>query len=67
MSLAELRPIFKGTMIGKWGYRKNGGESRIAEGNMDLIACGRPLTNNPNLPEQFRKSRPFHPATGMSL
>ena len=67
MSLAEFRPIFKGTIIGNCGYTKEGAEARIAEGSADLIAFGRPFITNPDLVERFSHGWPLNPAEDMSL
>jgi len=67
MNLAEFRPIFKGTIIGNCGYSKETAEARIAEGNADLIAFGRPFITNPDLVQRFRHGWPLNPAEDMSL
>jgi N-ethylmaleimide reductase len=67
MTLVEFRPIFKGIIIGNCGYTKEAAEERIAEGNADLIAFGRPFITNPDLPERFRNNWPVNPAEDMSL
>ncbi len=67
MKLAEFRPIFKGIIIGNCGYAKETAEGRIAEGNADLIAFGRPFITNPDLPERFRHDWPLRPSDDMSL
>ncbi len=67
MTLAEFRPIFRGTIIGNCGYTKETADARIAEGTADLIAFGRPFITNPDLPERFRNNRPLVPAEDMSL
>ncbi|MBW2519884.1 MAG: alkene reductase [Deltaproteobacteria bacterium] len=67
MSLEEFRPIFKGAIIGNCGYTKEMAEERIAEGNADVIAIGRPFITNPDLPERYRNNWPLNPAEDMSL
>jgi N-ethylmaleimide reductase len=67
MILAEFRPVFKGTIIGNCGYTKETAEERIAEGNADMIAFGRPYITNPDLPERFKHNWPLNPAEDMSL
>lgn len=67
MSLAEFRPVFKGTIIGNCGYTQEAAETRIAEGNADLIAFGRPFITNPDLVERFAHGWPLNPAEDMSL
>jgi N-ethylmaleimide reductase len=67
MTLEEFRPIFKGAIIGNCGYTKEMAEKRIAEGNADMIAIGRPFITNPDLPERYRNNWPLNPAEDMSL
>lgn len=67
MTLAEFRLIFKGVIIGNCGYTKESAEERIAEGNADIIAIGRPFITNPDLPERYRNNWPLNPAEDMSL
>ena len=66
MTLADFRPIFDGIIIGNCGYTKETAEERIAEGNADIIAFGRPFITNPDLPERFRNNSPLNPAEDMS-
>jgi len=54
MTLSEFKPVYKGIIMGNCGYTKEVAETRIAEGNADLIAFGRPFITNPDLPERFR-------------
>ncbi len=67
MTLAEFRPLFQGIIIGNCGYTKETAEERIAAGNADMIAFGRPFITNPDLPERFRNNWPLNPAEDMSL
>ena len=67
MTLAEFRPVYHGTILGNCGYTREAAEARIAEGNADLIAFGRPFITNPDLPERFRNAWPLNPAEDMSL
>lgn len=67
MILAEFRPVFKGTIIGNCGYTKETAEERIAEGNADIIAFGRPYITNPDLPERFKHNLLLDPFEDMSL
>jgi N-ethylmaleimide reductase len=67
MTLTEFRPIYQGIIIGNCGYTKEAAEERIAEGNADLIAFGRPFITNPDLPERFKNNWPLNPAEDMSL
>ncbi|MEO0652711.1 MAG: alkene reductase [Planctomycetota bacterium] len=54
LTLAEFRPLFGGTLMGNCGYTRDSANERIAEGNADLIAFGRPFIANPDLVERFR-------------
>ena len=67
MTLAEFRPVYKGTIMGNCGYTKDAAEERIAAGDADLIAFGRPYITNPDLPERFQNDWPLTPAEDMSL
>jgi N-ethylmaleimide reductase len=67
MTLSEFRPIFQGIIVGNCGYTKETAEERIAEGNADIIAFGRPFITNPDLPERFKNNWPINPAEDMSL
>ena len=67
MTLAEFRPIFKGTIIGNCGYTRESAEKRLKAGEADLIAFGRPYITNPDLAERFRNGWPLNPADDMSL
>jgi N-ethylmaleimide reductase len=67
MTLAEFRPLFKGAIIGNCGYTRETAEERLAEGNADLIAIGRPYITNPDLVERFRNNWPLNPAEDMTL
>ncbi len=67
MTLAEFRPLFQGVIIGNCGYTKETAEERLAEGNADIIAIGRPFITNPDLPERYRNNWPLNPADDMSL
>ena len=67
MSLREFRTVFQGMIIGNCGYTKESAQERIAEGNADIIAIGRPFITNPDLPERFRNNWPLNPSEDMSL
>jgi N-ethylmaleimide reductase len=67
MTLAEFRSVFQGTIIANCGYTKELAEEKIAAGNADIIAFGRPYITNPDLPERFKNEWPLNPAEDMSL
>ncbi len=59
MTLKEFRAVFPGTIIGNVGYTQATAEDRIASGDADLIAFGRPYITNPDLVERFRHGWPL--------
>lgn len=67
MTLAEFRSLYQGIIISNCGYTKEAAEEKIAEGNTDLVAFGRPFITNPDLPERFKNNWPLNPAEDMSL
>lgn len=67
MTLAEFRPVFRGTIIGNCGYTQESAERRLRDGDADLVAFGRPFITNPDLPDRFRNGWPLNPAEDMSL
>ncbi len=62
MTLKEFRAVFPGAIIGNVGYTKELAEERIASGDADLIAFGRPFITNPDLVERFEKNLPLAPS-----
>ena len=67
MTLSEFRPTYQGILMGNCGYTKEKAEERIAEGDADLIAFGRPFITNPDLVERFKNNWSLNPAEDMSL
>ncbi|MBT7085664.1 MAG: alkene reductase [Desulfobacterales bacterium] len=67
MTLAEFKTIYNGVIVGNCGYTKEAAEERIAEGNADLIAFGRPFITNPDLAERFMNNLPLNPYDDMSF
>ena len=59
MTLEEFRAVFPGTIIGNVGYTQSTAEDRIASGDADLIAFGRPFITNPDLVARFRHGWPL--------
>jgi N-ethylmaleimide reductase len=53
MTLREFRAVFDGPLMGNCGYTQESAEERIASGDADLIAFGRPYISNPDLVERF--------------
>jgi len=66
ITLAEVRPLFSGALIGNEGYTQQSAEAMIAAGNADLIAFGRPFIANPDLVERFANGWPLAPEADMA-
>lgn len=67
MTLAEFKPFYRGVIMGNCGYSREDAEERIAAGNADLAAFGRPFITNPDLPVRMKNNWPLNPAEDMSL
>jgi 2,4-dienoyl-CoA reductase-like NADH-dependent reductase (Old Yellow Enzyme family) len=65
VTLAEVRPLFSGTLIGNCGYTQETAEQAIAARHADMIAFGRPYIANPDLVERFRHGWPLAPEADM--
>jgi len=48
VTLADVRKLFTGPVIGNCGYNAETAEEAIASGGADLIAIGRPMITNPD-------------------
>ncbi len=59
MTLSEFRAVYKGIIMGNCGYTKESAEERIAKGEADLAAFGRPFISNPDLPLRFLNNWPL--------
>ncbi|MFS1703165.1 alkene reductase [Alteromonas sp. AMM-1] len=66
MTLAEFRSVYNGLLIGNCGYDQATAEQRIADGDADMIAFGRPWITNPDLPARFEHDYPLAPSDDMS-
>lgn len=66
MTLADIRKVFRGPLIGNCGYTKESANEAIAAGNADLIAFGRPFISNPDLVERFEHGYPLAEPAAMS-
>lgn len=66
MTLAELRRVFRGSLIGNCGYSQGSAEEAIGQGHADLIAFGRPFISNPDLVERFANDWPLNPEADMA-
>ena len=67
MTLAEIRKIYQGTLIGNTGYDQESAAQRIAAGDADLIAIGRPFISNPDLVDRFKHNWPLNDDADMSV
>jgi len=67
MTLSEFRKVYKGVIMGNCGYTKEAAEERIANGDVELAAFGRPYITNPDLPERFKNDWPLNPSEDMSF
>ncbi|WP_347986094.1 alkene reductase [Methylomonas sp. AM2-LC] len=54
ITLAELKKVYPGCIIGNCGYTKELAEQRLQDGDADLIAFGRPFISNPDLVVRFQ-------------
>jgi N-ethylmaleimide reductase len=67
MTLSEFRKVYKGVIMANCGYSRQSSEKRIANGDADLVAFGRPYITNPDLPERLKNGWSLNPSEDMSL
>lgn len=67
MTLPEFREHYKGPIIGNCGYSQSDAEERLAAGQLDIAAFGRPFISNPDLVERLKNGWPLAPFDDMSL
>jgi N-ethylmaleimide reductase len=67
MTLAEIRKVYNGTLMGNCGYGRADAENAIASGNGDLIAFGRSIISNPDLVARFAHNWELNPAPDPSI
>jgi len=60
VAAAQLRSLFKGTIIAAGGFEKDTAEAIIARGDADLVAFGRHFLANPDLVERYRNNWPLN-------
>lgn len=65
MTLAEIRTVFNGPLIGNCGYSQETAEAAIKGQHADLISFGRPIISNPDLVERFANRWPLNPIADM--
>ena len=61
MTLADVRGVFHGPLMGNCGYSQETAEAAIAAGHADLIAFGRPYITDPDLVARFASGWPLAP------
>ncbi len=61
MTLADIRAVFSGPLMGNCGYTQASAEEAIASGHADLIAFGRPFISNPDLVDRFANNWELNP------
>lgn len=66
MTLADVRAVFGGPLIGNCGYDGETANAAIESGAADLIAIGRPMIANPDYVERLRNGWPLAPLADMS-
>lgn len=66
LTLAELREVFDGPIMGNCGYDGETADAAIESGAADMIAIGRPLLSNPDYVERLRNGWPLAPLSDMS-
>lgn len=67
MTLSEFREVYNGVIVGNCGYTKEDADRRLADGEADLAAFGRPWISNPDLVERFKNNWPLTPSDDMTL
>ena len=58
--LAIVRPIYQGMLIGNGGIDPLGGEALLRDGQLDMVAFGRPFLANPDLPARIGRGGPYN-------
>lgn len=66
MTLAEFRAHYDGIIVGNCGYTQEEGEKRLASGDADIVAFGRPFISNPDLVERLQNGWPLAPFDDMT-
>ena len=67
MTIAEIRKLYNGTLMGNCGYSRQDAEATIASNNADLIAFGRPYISTPDLVARFTNNWELNPDAEMSV
>jgi N-ethylmaleimide reductase len=58
---AQLRRIFKGTIIAAGGFEPGSAEAIVEKGDADLVTFGRYFVSNPDLPKRIELGLPLTP------
>lgn len=56
---SQFRKAFRGTLMAAGGFNRTTAEAALADGELDLIAFGRPFIANPDLVERMRHDWPL--------
>jgi len=67
MTLAELRTVFAGPLIGNCGYTRETAEEALRNHHADLISFGRPYISNPDILERFAHGWPLSPLADLAV
>ena len=67
MTIAEIRSIYDGILMGNCGYDREQAESAIVNGHADIIAFGRPYISTPDLVEHFANNWELNPEADVSI
>ncbi|PZM15474.1 alkene reductase [Rhizobium tubonense] len=61
VAAANIRKVYKGTIIAAGGFDRRGAEEIVDHGDADLVAFGRHFSSNPDLPRRLRENLPLTP------
>jgi N-ethylmaleimide reductase len=61
VATAQMKKIFKGTVMAAGGFEADTAEEIIETGDADLVAFGRHFISNPDLPRRIQLGQPFNP------
>lgn len=61
VAAAQLRKIFKGTILAAGGFEPEGAADIVENGDADLVAFGRHFAANPDLPKRIELGLPLNP------
>ena len=67
MTVAEIRDIYDGVLMGNCGYDRHEAEKAIANNHADLISFGRPYISNPDLVDRFANNWELNPDADVSV